>query len=123
LSSLQSMQLLPVTTENHASVIRIVERVVDEVALEYQDLLAPAIPRVWENEIDQIRWDIRGWIAHFAESNDGWTPKWFELSFGMGSPPIVFPDGTQVRGAIDMVEEKDGRLRVTDHKTGKAATV
>jgi CRISPR/Cas system-associated exonuclease Cas4 (RecB family) len=38
----------------------------------------------------------------------------------MGSPPIVFPDGTQVRGAIDMAEEKEGRLRVTDHKTGKA---
>ena len=120
LSALQSMQLLPVTPENHASVVRIAERVVDEVAVEYQDLLAPAIPRVWENEIDQIRWDIRGWIAHFAETNDGWTPKWFELSFGMGSPPIVFPDGTQVRGAIDMVEEKDGQLRVTDHKTGKA---
>jgi hypothetical protein len=40
--------------------------------------------------------------------------------FGMmGRPPLTFPDGTQVRGAIDMIEERDGQLRVTDHKTGR----
>ena len=31
----------------------------------------------------------------------------------------MLPNGTLVRGAIDMVEEKDGKLRITDHKTGK----
>src|SRR5262249_55721835 len=49
-----------------------------------------------------------------------WVPKWFELAFGMGSPPIVLADGTRVRGAIDMIEEKEGDLRITDHKTGRA---
>ena len=119
LSELQSAHLLPVTPENHADVIRIVDHVFDQTAAEYEDLLAPAISRVWENEMEALRWDTRGWIRQLADSRDGWVPKWFELSFGMGSPPIVLTDGTQVRGAIDMVEEKEGSLRITDHKTGK----
>jgi RecB family exonuclease len=120
LSELQSLHLLPITPENHAGVTTVVDRVLDKTALEFQDLLAPAIPRVWDNEIENIRWDIRGWIKNLAEANDGWTPKWFELSFGMTTPPIVLPDGTQVRGAIDLIEEREGMLRITDHKTGKA---
>jgi ATP-dependent helicase/DNAse subunit B len=120
LSALQSMHLLPITIDNQEHVIPIVDHVFNETAAEYQDLLAPAIVRVWNDEIENLRWDIRGWLRRLAESNDGWTPKWFELSFGMGGPPVVLPDGTQVRGAIDMVEEKDGALRITDHKTGKA---
>jgi hypothetical protein len=120
LSELDSRHLLPVTAENQASVIPIVDRAFDDVTAQYHDLLAPAIPRVWENEIENLRWDIRGWIRHLVESNDGWIPKWFELSFGMSSSLVVLPDGTRVRGAIDMVEEKDGAVRVTDHKTGRA---
>jgi ATP-dependent helicase/DNAse subunit B len=119
LSQLQSMHRLPVTAANYSDVISIVDRVFDATALEYRDLLAPAILRVWETEIEDIRWDLHGWIRSFAESGDGWIPKWFELSFGIGSAPIPLADGTLVRGAIDMVEENEGRLRVTDHKTGK----
>ena len=120
LTELQSMHLLPITPENRANVMPIVNHVFEQTTLEYQDLLAPAILRVWEHEVDSVRWDIHGWIRHLAESKDGWVPKWFELSFGMHLPPIVLPDGTQVRGAIDMVEEKENALRVTDHKTGRA---
>jgi ATP-dependent helicase/nuclease subunit B len=112
--------LLPITPDNQTNVMPIVNHVFEQTTLEYQDLLAPAILRVWEHEVDSIRWDIHGWIRHLAESKDGWVPKWFELSFGMHSPPIVLPDGTQVRGAIDMIEEKESALRVTDHKTGRA---
>jgi RecB family exonuclease len=120
LSELSSMHLLPITEENRSDVTAIADRVFDQTALEYQDLLAPAIPRVWETEIEDLRWDIRGWIRQLAGSKDGWVPKWFELSFGMGSLPIVLAGGTQVRGSIDMVEENEGQLRVTDHKSGKA---
>jgi CRISPR/Cas system-associated exonuclease Cas4 (RecB family) len=55
-----------------------------------------------------------------AQVEDGWMPKWFELTFGIGSPPITLPDGTHIRGAIDLIEEKTGALRITDHKTGRA---
>jgi hypothetical protein len=33
---------------------------------------------------------------------------------------VELPGGVRVRGAIDMVEEKDGTIRITDHKTGRA---
>jgi ATP-dependent helicase/DNAse subunit B len=120
LSELQAQHLLPITVENQAAVIPIVDRVFDKTVTEYSELLAPAIPRVWENEIENLRWDIRGWIRQFVEAADGWIPNWFELAFGMKSPPIVLPNAMQLRGAIDMIEEKEGQLRVTDHKSGRA---
>jgi RecB family exonuclease len=120
LSELSAMQMLPVVPENLAGITPVVNQVFEETVREYKDLLAPAIPRVWDNEVENLRWDIHGWIRHLAEWHDGWIPKWFELSFGLDSPPVVLPDGTQIRGAIDMIEEKDGMLRITDHKSGKA---
>jgi hypothetical protein len=120
LTELQSKQLLPINDDNLDRVVQIADRLFDETAEEYRDLLAPAIPRVWENEMEGLRWDVRGWVRLFAEANDGWVPKWFELAFGFASAPTVLTDGTQVRGAIDMIEERDGALRITDHKTGRA---
>jgi ATP-dependent helicase/nuclease subunit B len=90
------------------------DRLFDETVARYRDLVAPAIPRVWEDEIETIRWDIRGWLRYLRDGG-GWTPKWFELPFA-----LTLAEGSIVRGAIDMVEEKDGQLRITDHKTGKA---
>jgi ATP-dependent helicase/nuclease subunit B len=123
LSRLQELHLLPISLENHEKATDVADAVFNETAAEYADLLAPAIPRVWENETENLRWDIRGWIRRFADAGDGWTPKWFELSFGMrGSPgpSVVLPNGMQLRGAIDMIEEKEETLRITDHKTGRA---
>jgi len=120
LSELQARHLLPISAENHDAVVSVVDAVFDKNAAEYAELLAPAIPRVWENEIENLRWDIRGWIRQFVEAADGWIPNWFELAFGMKSPPIVLPNAMRLRGAIDMIEEKDGQLRVTDHKSGRA---
>lgn len=123
LSRLQSSHLLPITSENHKDVLQIADRVFDETTAEYRDVLSPAIPRVWENEVETLRWDLRGWVRRLAEMNDGWVPKWFELPFGMDSPAVVLSDGTLVRGSIDMVEEKDDKLRITDHKTGRQQPV
>jgi RecB family exonuclease len=131
LTELRSIGLLPVHAENLAPVLTVTDRVFDEVAEEYREELAPAIPRIWESQIEDIRWDLRGWIRQMAEpANAGWVPSWFELSFGLpasrekdpaSSPtPIVLAQGLHLRGAIDMVEERDGAIRITDHKTGKA---
>jgi len=119
LSELHSLHLLPITSANQADVLKIADQVFAATAAVYQDLLSPAIPRVWENEMENLRWDLRGWTRQLAEMNDGWVPKWFELPFGIDSPAVALSDGTLVRGAIDMVEEKDDTLRITDHKTGR----
>jgi RecB family exonuclease len=131
LSELRELKLLPVDAENLSRVVLIADRVFDEIAESYREELAPAIPRIWESQIEDIRWDIRGWLREMSQpANAAWTPKWFELSFGLTvarekdpesrDAPVELAGGVRVRGAIDMVEEKAGTIRITDHKTGKA---
>jgi ATP-dependent helicase/DNAse subunit B len=131
LSRLKSLGLLPVTSENQTQVLRVADEVLDQVAGTYYEELNPAIPSIWESEIEEIRWDLRGWIRQIVLAPDAaqWTPAWFELAFGLrqgadkdaGSrhDPITLDTGIQLRGAIDMIEEAAGELRITDHKTGK----
>jgi ATP-dependent helicase/DNAse subunit B len=114
---LKELNMLPLSSANHAGVVQIADQVLDEVQRVYRENLDPAIPRVWESEVEEVRWDLRGWIRQVVTAPDGgqWTPGWFELPFA-----VQLTDGTRLRGAIDLVEEKSGQLRITDHKTGKA---
>jgi ATP-dependent helicase/nuclease subunit B len=103
----------------------------DRVAADYEEKLAPAIRRVWVSEIEELRTDLRGWLRLWFESGAEWEPVHFEFAFGLEAAPghdaassvepAVLPDGTLVRGSIDLVERHRTRgvLRVTDHKTGK----
>jgi RecB family exonuclease len=62
-----------------------------------------------------------------------WVPHRFELAFGLKGrgydgdehsqdDPVELVGGLRLRGAIDLVEKhRDGRLRVTDYKTGRAS--
>ena len=131
LSRLNSVNMLPISTANHAGAVEIADQVLDEIQDIYREELNPAIPRVWESEVEELRWDLRGWIRQVvhAPDNGQWTPGWFELAFGLpGGPdqdprsipvPVALPEGIQLRGAIDMIEERSGHIRITDHKTGK----
>jgi CRISPR/Cas system-associated exonuclease Cas4 (RecB family) len=64
---------------------------------------------------------------------DGWVPRYFELSFGGGGdhlsdpasiepPAAIGSSGWLLRGSIDLIEEREGVLRVTDYKTGRNET-
>jgi RecB family exonuclease len=112
LTRLKEMGLLPMSIGNHSQVVQIADQVLDEVQETYREDLSPAIPRVWESEVEELRWDLRGWIRQVvaAPDNGQWMPERFEMDFEL----------PQLRGAIDMVEERTGHLRITDHKTGKA---
>jgi CRISPR/Cas system-associated exonuclease Cas4 (RecB family) len=123
--------LLPVDSGNLSRALSTADRTFDGIAERYREELAPAIPRVWESQIEDIRWDIRGWLREMSQASSGaWTPRWFELSFGLPmvrekdpesrNDPVELDRGIRVRGAIDMVEERAGHIRITDHKTGKA---
>jgi ATP-dependent helicase/DNAse subunit B len=129
---LRDADMLPVTLANLESATGLADRVLDEVEAGYRERLAPAIERVWRDEIEGLRTDLRGWIRNVAEHEQDWLPTYFEFSFGLGKQAgrdplshrdeaVVF-EGYRLRGAIDLIEtdSNTGRLRMTDHKTGKS---
>jgi len=132
---LQSAQLLPMRSRNAARIVEIADRVLDRVAADNEEKLAPAIPRVWRSEIEDLRLDLRGWIQQVAAMDDGWMPVHFEYRFGIPAAidendlrdprstaeEAVLDGGVRLRGAIDLIEKHPvrGTLRITDHKTGK----
>ena len=130
-TELKHAQLLPIRTANQARVVSMADAVMDRVAQDYEERLAPAIPRVWRSEIEGLRTDLHGWIERVAGERENWLPIYFELGFGLArdelrdpkSTPeeVVLEDGTRLRGAMDLVERDaaSGALRITDHKTGK----
>ena len=59
------------------------DTVLGRVAAKYQEKLAPAIPRVWKSEIEDLRTDLRGWLQHVARNDDEWEPMKFELVFNL----------------------------------------
>jgi ATP-dependent helicase/nuclease subunit B len=131
---LRQRGLLPVRTANLEAAWEQLDAVLAEVAARYQDELAPAIPRVWEDGVASIRSDMREWLRRASKDDAGYVPWRFELSFGLAGRPerrhedtesvaqaVALDCGIQLRGSIDLVErDPSGTARVTDHKTGRA---
>ena len=125
---------LPVTAASVDAALAVLDQAIASVADEYEERLAPAIDRVWHEEMAVIARDLRGWLRRTTDDDGAWTPRYFELSFGLppdperdprSQPEDVLIDGRfKLRGAVDLVEEhgQTGVLRVTDHKTGKDRT-
>jgi CRISPR/Cas system-associated exonuclease Cas4 (RecB family) len=133
LTALREERRLPLEPGKLEAPFERLDQVVQSVAEEYRERLAPAIPRVWEDGVAAIRSDLREWLRRSAEAQGGWVPHRFELSFGLPEharptadtasvlEPVRILDRALLRGSIDLVERRsDGTLRVTDHKTGKA---
>jgi ATP-dependent helicase/nuclease subunit B len=111
-------------------VLKTLDDTLTRIAAAYDELLAPAIDRVWQDEIASMRTDLRVWVDQLA-TNAEWEPWLFEFAFGLpGQPghdpaslkdPVTIDGRFILRGSIDLVERKPGTkiLRVTDHKTGK----
>jgi CRISPR/Cas system-associated exonuclease Cas4 (RecB family) len=124
---------LPVTAGASVSyALAVLEGVLEDVAANYEEKLAPAIPRVWRDEILAIRRDVRVWVRRLPEAA-GWTPIKFEYSFGLSdegrdessvAEPVTVDGRFVLRGSVDVIESKDGanELRITDHKTGRNRT-
>lgn len=123
---------LPVTAAGVNGALKVLEDVVARVAAKYEETLAPAIPRVWSDEIAAIGRDLRVWVRKLPEA-EGWTPEFFEYSFGLSdegrdehsvAEPVTIADRFVLRGSIDVIEARDGstEVRITDHKTGRNRT-
>ena len=117
---LQRAELLPVNQDRLREALSLADAVLDRVAAKYEEDLAPAIPRVWKSETEDLRTDLRGWLQHAARNDNDWKPVEFEREFGM-EQPVALAQGVHLRGRIDLIEKHESRevYRVTDHKTGK----
>ncbi len=129
--ALEAADLLPVAPSRLETVFELLDDVLVQSERDYREELAPPIERVWRAEFEGLRADLRGWLRQVADEGGQWKPIHAELSFGLRRSadrdprskraPAEVLDGARLRGSIDLVEEDaDGRLRVTDHKTGRA---
>lgn len=127
--AMQAAQALPVTTGGVPRAMAVLDEVMARVSAEVADALVPAIPRVWHDEIAELRRDLGIWVQRLAD-DPTWSPEYFEFSFGLsdaGRDPRSLPDPVTIdgrfilRGSVDLIERdaQRGVLRVTDHKTGK----
>ncbi|MGH9162650.1 MAG: PD-(D/E)XK nuclease family protein, partial [Vicinamibacteraceae bacterium] len=132
LRALKAGGLLPLSEERADAARELLDKTLAEVADRYRDRLAPAITRVWQDEVEHLRLDLRTWLAMLIESAGTWEPAYFELSFGLPldrehdaasvREPVSLNQRFLMRGAVDLIEQRVGSagLRVTDHKTGKS---
>ena len=127
--ALQAEGQLPITALSLPRAAKTIDAVLDRVAEEYADDLAPAIDRVWRDEVDEIRRDLGIWVQKLAEGS-AWEPAYFEFSFGLSDEgrdprsvvePVTLDGGYVLRGSVDLIEHRPDLdvFRVTDHKTGK----
>ena len=130
--ALAAANALPVTDATLPAAVKTLDRVLDRVAGEYAERLAPAIERVWRDEIDDLRRDLGIWVRKLADGS-AWEPKYFEFSFGLSDEgrdphslkdPIVVDGRFRLHGSVDLIEHRGDLdvLRITDHKTGKNRT-
>ncbi|HVJ26905.1 MAG TPA: PD-(D/E)XK nuclease family protein [Vicinamibacterales bacterium] len=134
--ALQAAGRLPVTEAVIPEALATLDAIVTRVAGEYHERLAPAIERVWRDEIADVTKDLRVWVRRLPDAGD-WIPTYFEFSFGLPrdlaevgrdphsqADPVLVDGRFKLRGSIDLIEQKSGTkiLRVTDHKTGKNRT-
>jgi CRISPR/Cas system-associated exonuclease Cas4 (RecB family) len=134
LRRLKSAGLLPLVTERIDEAEAILHRIVDETAATWSEDLAPAIPRVFRDEVAMIRTDLRLWLRDIASEPERWIAERCEFAFGLphdpgydeGSvrEPARLPGDWLLRGSVDLIERRAvfGDYRVIDYKTGSNRT-
>ena len=135
--ALQARDALPVTRDRLGETEALLDETLDRLAARYYEDLAPPIDRVWSDEVESMRTDLKGWVHQVASEEGEWVPV--RVEFGFGFPPVPERDAMSVsepalidgvwklHGIVDLVEARGrptaaGELRVTDHKTGKDRT-
>jgi ATP-dependent helicase/nuclease subunit B len=135
--ALRRHEAVPVTQVRLAEAEDLLDTTLDAVAATYYENLAPAIDRVWTDEVETMRTDLKGWLHHVADEGGEWIP--IRAEFGFGFPggngrdpesvpePVIIGGKWTLHGIVDLVEAKagptsEGELRVTDHKTGRNRT-
>ncbi len=132
--TLEKNGLLPLNDARAGAAREMLSWAITKVSKQAYDDLAPAIDRVWHDELASIGRDLRGWLDFLVRDGRDWRPELFEFAFGLPgdlerdprsvSEPALVDGRFLLRGSIDLVERRTGgtTLRVTDHKTGRNRT-
>ena len=132
--ALERSGLLPITGANVEDARRVLDDTIDRVAADSRAQLAPAILRVWQDGVEQMRADLRVWLNRYAANATDWEPIRFEFGFGLPlaaaldprshPDPVLILGRYHLRGSVDLIERhrRSGDLRVVDHKTGANRT-
>jgi RecB family exonuclease len=126
-------KMLPITRANLATAQAMVDDILTATAAEYHEQYAPALERVWQDEVELLRADLRGWLTQVSEHSDGYMPELIEFSFGLPAAEgrdaastlqdATLPGGFRIHGVVDLAEKNgNAESRITDHKTGKDRT-
>ena len=117
---LDRTRALPVTSESLPAALATLDRVLDRVSAEYAENLAPAIERVWRDEIADLRRDLGIWVWRLTDEHD-WQPTFFEFSFGLhdeGRDPRSLKDQSRWTA---FHPSRVGRPDRTPPRSGRAA--
>ncbi len=112
----------PIATTPIEAVLAILDATLTRIAAKYAEQVAPAVDRVWQDEIASMRTDLHVWARRFAETQD-WEPWYFEYAFGLPNEatepgafaprdpnsrpePVVIDGRFKLRGSIDLVEKR-----------------
>jgi len=130
--ALQAEGRLPVVEKDVHAALATLDRIIAEVAAQYEEDLAPAIDRVWRDEISDIGRDLRVWVRRMAAERPtaaehadharpaagyaGWVPAYFEFAFGLPgddgrdpasvADPVLIDGRFKLRGSVDLIETR-----------------
>ncbi len=122
----------PIDTTPVETVLAVLDATLTRIAAEYAEEVAPAVDRVWQDEIASMRTDLHVWARNLADSKE-WEPWLFEYAFGLPAvamseagaqagahaprDPNSLPDPVKIdgrfllRGSIDLIERRAGPAR------------
>jgi hypothetical protein len=121
----------PIATTTIETVLGVLDATLTRIAAKYAEQVAPAVDRVWQDEIASLRTDLHVWARNLADTKE-WEPWLFEYAFGlpavaMGEAgaeagakverdphslpnPVTIDGRFLLRGSIDLVERQGGVL-------------
>ncbi|WP_433703451.1 PD-(D/E)XK nuclease family protein [Prescottella equi] len=83
------------------------------------------LPQLWERDAASLKEDLEAWFDRDRQDRAiGWTPIGAERRFGDDGDAVSFDVGSmrlRFEGQVDRIDRhEDGRIRVTDYKTGRS---